>query len=415
MTLSGLRLTRARLALNRFATHQEENALTRTHNVCLLLFACWGMSACSLLEDDGDAPEVDGNLGVATVLHPLNANIATYNAGLAPGIVPLSIERAPETLKALAALKADLLCVQELWPTADMNSFKAAVTSRWPNAVVPPPQPSPVEAPCGVTDIQTVQMCWDMCEQSSPTDVASCLRDNCGGSVDCVDCVASNVLEGRDTVRDRCTSYAYEGSFGSGIFTQGDIVDQDVLVLESVLSRRAVIYAQVKFSNDPPVDVFCTHLTSDAPSIPYPGSSSWKQEQSDQIEAMFAFIQSKKADRGIIVLGDLNTGPATANQSAQEELPDHYQKLIDAGLTDPYSALPDATCTYCEDNPLVQMSISGTSSLLIDHILFWGLENGATHERVLLDPIMVEEAGKGPQTVAYSDHYGLLAHFGTQQ
>src|SRR5690606_28432615 len=167
-----------------------------------------------------------------------------------------------------------------------------------------------------------------------------------------------------------------------------------------------VIYARVDTDRVGPVHVFCTHLTAIFDDIPFPvAGGSWEAEQRAQIEEMLAFIDDKTDDDDrVIVLGDLNTGPAFAGVEAEE--PANYALFTNAGFRDPFLDDADvADCTFCASNPLVSDT---SASVAIDHILIRGLDTDGTVSRFLTQPVDVDVDGTAT-TVAFSDHYGVRA------
>jgi len=155
--------------------------------------------------------------------------------------------------------------------------------------------------------------------------------------------------------------------------------------------------------------VFCTHTTPDfTGSVPYTGEfESWEAEQAQQIEAMIAWIEDKAQDGDLVVLmGDMNSGPAVP-PDIEGELAANFQKFLDDGFVAPYTTDAEATCTFCEANPL---NPADTRNVLIDHVLVKGGPAGLTFDaaRVLDDtPVTVTPEGGAETQVSLSDHYGV--------
>jgi endonuclease/exonuclease/phosphatase family metal-dependent hydrolase len=196
----------------------------------------------------------------------------------------------------------------------------------------------------------------------------------------------------------------YSGSYGTGILTSAPILERDSLILPSVLDRRAVLYAKLATPVGE-LHAFCTHLTADLGGVPHPGGSTWRRDQSTQVDAMLSFIKKKAGDRGAaILLGDLNTGPAIEPRIAPS-LPSHYARLIDQGFINPYAAQRDVRCTYCFDNPLE--GGGGTRGLLIDHVLLRGFEGGVAGSQIMRSDLHVDVGGRSVKS-GFSDHYGVI-------
>lgn len=343
--------------------------------------------------------------------------VGTYNAGLAPGFVPFSAERAPLTIGAIADLPVDVACVQEVWTAADVGALVDATRDRWPNAIVPEPQPStlPGGPACTPADLTALSTCVaSACaglptQQIGPCAIAQCQTELAGLPDSCTTCLAASIGAPFETIQEACTTtpgpaFAFGGSFGLALLSRFPLLDQDVLVLESTLNRRAVIYARVE-AEQVAAHVFCTHLTAVLDDIPYPGSAeSWEAEQRAQIEALLEFVSSKttEGDR-IVLLGDLNTGPGFGDIDPVAEA--NYDLFLPR-FRNPYiEETPNPLCTFCADNPLVP---DDAGSSIIDHILVANLDADDTVQRVLTGEVEVDVDGT-PTPVALSDHYGLTA------
>ncbi|MFH2009190.1 MAG: endonuclease/exonuclease/phosphatase family protein [bacterium] len=210
-------------------------------------------------------------------------------------------------------------------------------------------------------------------------------------------CVTSEVGTG--------TSYLYNCEYDTGILTSAPIVAQDSIALDSFLVAASVNYARV----DTPVgqlDVFCTHLASNIPTFTYNGAhGSYKEEQAAQIGQLLAFIDEKNdGSVPVIVLGDLNTGPAIAGTNIEAEWDDHYQLLLDYGLTNPYAEQDDVAPTVSRDNTF--LSDTSTEKLL-DHALVRDYPGRTFGERTLMDTVHIDVDGQDVETHP-SDHFGLI-------
>jgi hypothetical protein len=65
--------------------------------------------------------------------------VATFNAGLAVGVLPNVGERLPHVLQALSALDVDVLFVQEFWLESHWDALCTRVRERFPHALRPKP------------------------------------------------------------------------------------------------------------------------------------------------------------------------------------------------------------------------------------------------------------------------------------
>lgn len=376
----------------------------RTRHTLTLLAAlgtfAFGLAGCGGDDDGGSAA----------------LRVATYNAGLAPGYVDYTAERAPKTIDAIAGVDAQVLCVQEVWRPEDVDALQAAAGDRFSSAFFLPPDPGDTtggEAACTNEELDPLQACAEtQCAGVDVGELAGCVLAQCAtefGAVSssCSTCLAANIGSSFSDIRLVCTTagggaYAFGGAFGIGLLTDQSVVSQDHIVLDSTYNRRGVLYERIGTDALGDVHVFCTHLSAIFSNIPYPKEGSWEAEQAAQIERLKSWIQEKTGGTGTtLVLGDFNTGPAVGD--AQAEAPANYEALVSGGLTDPYAQQSDATCTFCESNPLVG---AGGGSVLIDHVLLEGFGGSATGRRILTDPITIQKDGQDV-TTAYSDHYGL--------
>jgi hypothetical protein len=120
---------------------------------------------------------------------------------------------------------------------------------------------------------------------------------------------------------------------------------------------------------------------------------------------MLAYIDEKTDENDrVIILGDLNTGPAVGDIAAEEAA--NFALLTNAGFESPF--LEDAEladCTFCASNPLVSDT---AASVAIDHLLIRGLDADGTARRFLTEPVDIDVDGV-PTTVAFSDHFGVRA------
>ena len=118
---------------------------------------------------------------------------------------------------------------------------------------------------------------------------------------------------------------------------------------------------------------------------------------------MLTWIDGQLAEgEPVVLLGDMNNGPAVGDVAGDLEA--NYALFTDAGYSDRFAEGPNASCTFCPDNP-----INGTTTgVLIDHVLLRDLTEGtsAAGERVL-DGTIELTVDEEPVEAALSDHYGV--------
>jgi endonuclease/exonuclease/phosphatase family metal-dependent hydrolase len=238
----------------------------------------------------------------------------------------------------------------------------------------------------------------------------------------CADCLLTSIGAGGDLgkLRSDCLgagdgaeaeAYLYGGAYDTGILTSAPILAQDSLVLDSYLLRASVQYANVETPLGP-VHVFCTHLASAIPQFEYRGDyASWEGEQARQIAQLLGYIGEKTGGTGpVVVLGDLNTGPANQAMGLVGEWPGHYARLIESGLSNPYLEQADVACTSCPESTFHSPD---QSPQLIDHILIQRFDGAARVARFLTEPMAIS-LDSGQVQSHLSDHFGLVMTIGDQ-
>ena len=365
--------------------------------------------------------------------------LATFNAGLAVGLIEHAAERTPYVVEALGRDSLDVLCVQEFWLDEHWKQLLGVVGSKLPHRLRPPASGGYGHTPCTEREIAPVAACVERhCAAAGPSELALCAVRHCmnlagGLSSACRSCLSRDPLRGSKEILAECvqvtpgraapgaraagrssrhsaepSSYFYGGSFGIGLLTKDRIERADVLRMPSTQHPRAVLYARIETPLIEDLHVFCTHLTPVLRSVPYPGRGSWQEEQSQQVNAMLSFIEQKtSAGDAVVVLGDLNCGPGLGAGIAAR-MPEHYERFIERGFRNRYFESKNPECTFCYSNSL---SGSGSGGILIDHILTRGIALPARAQRTLDTPLVIAGASRRVRT-AFSDHYGLVLELG---
>lgn len=341
----------------------------------------------------------------------------SYNGGLAQGFVAAAQDRAQGTADAVAAVDADVICVQEFWQADHVELLKAATQANYPHQYFPEPlvPEGGGDPACAEDDLNGLlecltENCGDVCND----DLPACLLDQCafdfiGLPKTCQGCAMANVGGTPEEVEATCTtestSFAYDSSFGTGILSKHPIVNTDELVFDSTTNRRSALYAELDVDGTR-VDAVCTHLTAVFAILPYPRETgSWAEEQAVQLGQLGDYYDEKTSGADLAVLiGDLNTGGAVGGNEA--EVAANYQIIVDAGFSDPYSE-GDAECTFCASNPLVS---DDSPDVVIDHVLTKGFEGTTESKRIITDEITALSCGN-EIPAAHSDHYGVSVTF----
>ena len=254
--------------------------------VGLLLAACGDDDT-----SDAAAPEATDPASASTTApdeDPARLRIATFNAGLAEGFVPLATERQPLVAEALAGLDAEVVFLQEVWSPEAVAELTETTSATFPEAVFPEPVPDTElgDPACTVDELADLEACIAQnCADAGPDELVECVLTNCatqyaGLCEECQSCIAANVgntiEEGIANCTTASSAFAYDGSVGIGLLSKAVILNTDVLVLESSLNRRAVLHALVDVEGFGPVNVFGTHLSAVFSDIHDPGEGTWE-------------------------------------------------------------------------------------------------------------------------------------------
>jgi endonuclease/exonuclease/phosphatase family metal-dependent hydrolase len=390
-----------------------------------IIFCAALSAACSEGAKDDDT----GDAGPGGTL-----TAATYNLGLL-GSVGFVKERAPLTTAAAAGIEADLLCVQEVWEQAHWDALVVANEADRPHTLRLDPEPG-VMGKCAPDQFNPLQACAEPACGGSP-DLVTCVLSSCGeyvaplgtGCTDCLlqnapsgdfaairaACVGTGAAQGMPAPEDR--SYVSGGSYGIGLFSTKPFAATDEKRLDASTVRRGILYGRLDDTPIGTVHVFCTHLAAILPGLAYEGSyGDFKGENAAHAETLIAWAEEKAGKDGkVILLGDLNNGPA--GEGIEASVPDNYAKFPKAGFDNAFLAGPSASCTFCSSNPLV---LGGDTAVdaTIDHVLTRGIKAPISSERVLDEPVTIEVnapdggVGTGQREVGLSDHFGLRATIG---
>jgi endonuclease/exonuclease/phosphatase family metal-dependent hydrolase len=335
---------------------------------------------------------------------PGGVQMATYNAGLAHGAVPYAVERLEPIIEELREVPADVLCVQEVWTDEDAQAIQSGLAQEFPHAFRERTVNDDSDwFACGITQWAAIyRMNSCVSEQCTPNGISTfeCADDQCASQWndihdDCKLCLAANATSPVKCAAWQAPMFANGGRNGLMLLSRTPLENPSYTPFETFVVKRGVIRADVEG-----FQVQCTHMTSALDVVPYPAGAaydSWDDEHLAQVEVMAEQAGSR---RRTVMLGDLNTGPASEGVDA--ELPENFEALLDAGYGDTWTA--DQSCTYCQENPLVCSRPEGCgTSVRIDHAM----------PKNFTDDIALSFERFGDQDVPdverLSDHYGLIA------
>ena len=346
-----------------------------------------------------------------------SAALVTYNVGLARGFVDHADARAMPAAAAIAALDADVVCLQEVWLREDPEmgyqpsyerTILDATSARFPHhfsEITTPPEGT--DTGCNAAEAEPLQTCVEAaCAGVDPGELSTCALENCNPeyfatSASCQACIAANLGNPVDVIIDRCLGEG-GGAFSNGhngllLLSRHPLETPSLRRFESTITVRAALHARVTLPGLGATDVYCTHLAADLSAIlTYPGGTytSFAEEQAAQVEALLAFVEETRGAAPVVIMGDLNHGP--------DVLPENYA-LWGAAYSSPWADAPDSRCTYCPDNTLnTEDTVTGET---IDHVLVSGAR-ALSASRVLDVPETIA-GGDGELTTHLSDHYGV--------
>jgi endonuclease/exonuclease/phosphatase family metal-dependent hydrolase len=337
----------------------------------------------------------------AAVLH-----VATFNAGLAIGVLPHVTERLPHVIEALAALEVDLLFVQEFWLERHWEALKEAIVKRLPVALRVHPLGGATR-PCTEAQLAPLVRCASQrCAGLHDEALASCVVQHCARLAlqlpsDCLNCIASNPEGDLTAILARCTGggaepalvpagpvgsgelMAYGGSFGTGLLLRQPPLASGSITFESTVNARGAMYVQLAGGlGAGPLHVFGAHLS--------PGGA----EQVPQVEQLLDFIDEKAGAEPALLLGDLNLVPGSALLG----------RIARAGFHE--GQANDHRSTY-SGQALLGGTFAG-SGWRLDHVLVRGTEAQLRTQRILDQPVRLAVEGREVISML-SDHAGLLS------
>jgi endonuclease/exonuclease/phosphatase family metal-dependent hydrolase len=332
--------------------------------------------------------------------------IATFNAGLAVGVLPHVTERVPPVISALGALDVDVLWVQEFWLESHWERLCRELRPRFAHAFRPEPTQSRSRAACRETDLAALRKCAEThCAGLTDEALARCVVRNCAPHAlalpsECLNCIASSPVGSFEEIVARCLEsdaeptvgspplpttagelIAYGGSFGTGLLARTPFDGPRTLVFESSINARGAIATSVTLGKLGKVFLFATHFS--------PGGA----EQQPQVVRLLSWITEVAGQAPAILLGDLNTTPGSSLFALFER----------AGFHEPKES--DRRATFTHEG--LQSGRVESSGYRLDHILVRGIPAVKT-ERILDQPVTLSVAGRAVRSTL-SDHFGVLA------
>ncbi len=364
--------------------------------------------------DAADAPDAEGEA--------FRATFETYNVGLARGFVPNAAERAEPVAAAVSESPADVACLQEVWlfrdeqdewSTDQIDTIVDESSETFPHNYFEITEAGE-SVSCTAEEADPLETCVRAnCDGVPDADLAECALAECGDefdalSTECQSCVAGQIGGSLDDILNACapdgegaSEFSYNGHNGLLMLSRHEMRDTSITSFESTLVQRSALHAVVTVPDVGDVDLYCTHLAASLSDVPYPGGTyeSYEEEQAAQIAELLDFVNDTSTTGNVVVMGDMNTGPAAGDNEA--EFPANYNLFIDADFASPYAEQDAPDCTFCAENTLTDAEASDN---LIDHIF---LQLTLDAEVVNVERAYDETQEIDGEQMNLSDHYGV--------
>lgn len=360
---------------------------------------------------------------------PQPVTFVSFNAGLATNFVAHAPERLSHVISAVKDLKADVVCLQEVWSDEDTAAIIAGVKGTFAHEFHAKTEDDATSAAlpiaCTPGESDPLKACVAKNCSADPNDPCSeepnlteCGLGFCGPqigktSTKCFDCIKANIGLGAGGIFETCAKegggkYAFKGRNGLLLLSRKPLTDTGHTVLKSATNRRAVLHATARFDSSK-AHLFCTHLTAGLSSIEYSGEfGTWEKEQAQQIDAVIALVDTRAGAEAAVLIGDMNCGPTLPG--LEPEMEDNYKKFLTAGFKNPYADAAGAKCTWCDDNKLHgEADAKGAGGSIIDHILMKNVDAALATARTarVIDGVVEIDVACKKKPVHVSDHYGL--------
>ncbi|MEM6996996.1 MAG: endonuclease/exonuclease/phosphatase family protein [Myxococcota bacterium] len=348
--------------------------------------------------------------------------LTTFNVGLAFGYVEEASGRIDPVIAAINASDADVICLQELWTnqgegamwtTEAIDRVLGGTAGEFPHQfwerTTSPEDAEPTG--CTIEEAEPLETCAvAACGELPPENLADCVLMECPDefnalSAGCQGCLVSNLGMPLADIVAACKGVAtdgivYDGHNGLAVLSRHPLEASEHLAFDYALTARSALHVNVAPDEGAPFDAYCTHLASDlSETLQYPEGGSYDSyaaENAAQTDALLGFVDDTATADTVALLGDFNHGSG--------ELPDNYQRVLDAGFADPI-AEADAGCSFCADNTLLEGATDVDD--LIDHVYL--MTNDTVDDaRIVFDEVVDIARADGTMASSnLSDHYGV--------
>lgn len=387
--------------------------MTKQYLILLAMIVVFG---CRGRDSESKSPSCDGSNADFTAV--------TYNAGLGPGMVPLSTPRTAPAAAAIAALPADVLCLQEVWTPDGKRAVAEALAL--PDGGVFWAETAGLgetgEDRCAVGELDQLAACAKPKCGGLPDEMQTiCAQEECGDALritylrnaGCVRCLAASAGKSIAGIRAACesphgASRIQGGNNGVMLASRLPLMDKEFVFLPSSSSNRVALFARVLLPEGRDVEVACVHISAGAPIPPsHSGLSTWDEEKRAQFAIVIDRLLVRAGDRPSLLMGDLNVGPDAEGLEPSHE--DIWDEVVARGYAAPQLELGRPYCTSCPSNTLHEPT---DAPQLIDHVLLRDPPGGTSISASCSDPVLdtlIDIRGYDGETVTthLSDHYGV--------
>lgn len=359
---------------------------------------------------------------------PSDLDVVTFNAGLGPGIVPYSSERAPHVVDALASTPFDVMCLQEIWTDGDRDAIVSRLGLPRENVVYAMTRGlgETGKDRCSSGELDRLSACTEeKCRGVPEEDITSCAMSRCRSALthlfmtnrECLNCLTAMAGHGSAATRHVCTttgaSRIYGGRNGIILASRWPLHDVEAVLLPTSNANRVALFARVNVPGRGEVELACTHLSSSQEIPPYhSGADDWDEEKAMQLDAISRRLAARAGGRPQLLVGDMNFGGSDGLRVSEESGWVWYH-AHELGFSDPVAYVEPSLCSMCPSNTFVGDGSRGT---LIDHALLRDPPGGATLvptcvTRLFERPVTVTGDDGNPIVTNLSDHFGIRAKF----
>ncbi|KAL3866389.1 hypothetical protein ACJMK2_043691 [Sinanodonta woodiana] len=341
----------------------------------------------------------------------LEMKLVTFNAAMQDSL-PMKEERREALIKGVKASRADVICMQEVFDSADIKFLKERLSKKYMYSFSFIHQ--------SVTSLQ--ERNEPPCKDPEFTALLTCISSKCSQIDTRVD---GGLLAFYACLQQQCASYIYNLTQEclTCFFLRYDInkainlchlnftamVNVPGLLLFSklkLLNASAVEYhpnvkevakrGYIQANIEKIGTVVCTHLSTPFLGNLYPEAfhkyGNYSVQNMAEVNKLLAAV---KGITPLVLAGDFNTGPKQPKSDVCAKLPESYNVLTSSEA----SLVPTTIkkCTFCTGNTWLKQKCGWT----IDHIFLRG-HTLKCITRILDDPFVQKQH-------YISDHYGVMA------